>query len=182
MATGKVHQKSNRKLIRVLFIVNSILLVLAYVFFGVLYWQYFVASLLALLFGYLYGPDLDHHVITINETELAVLIYYGLKNIGVPYIISNAIKQIVIYITLLFWSIYSLIPHRHWLSHSYIFGTLLRNIYFITILYGSYFIKTNNYELVYMIYNNMTFSFLLYLCFFFNNVLVDNNYLRLDKI
>jgi hypothetical protein len=184
MASGKVHQKSNRKLIKKLLLLYSILFIISYLIFGFLFWQFFLSCILGLLFGYLYGPDLDQQqVATINETELAIGLYYFMRNyLRVPYPIANLIKQIIIYTTMLFWSIYSLIPHRHKLSHSYIWSTLLRNIYFLTMTIGVYLLVTTNFSILLPIYNNLVFSTICYILFFINNCIIDANHLRLDKI
>lgn len=179
MATGKQHQKSNRKLIKRVVIINGIIVLLVYFYFNIVIWQLFLAAKLGLLFGYLYSPDMDHHVVTINEYELAVDIYNTLKVIKVPYWIRNTIKQLIIKATVLYWTPYQLvIPHRNWWSHSYIYSTLIRELYVFIPTVGLYM-------LIAWTISPLLFIAAYWYCvpmFIIYNMVIDANHLRLDKI
>ncbi|MCB1711829.1 MAG: DUF2227 family putative metal-binding protein [Candidatus Riesia sp.] len=179
MASGIAHQKSNRKLIKRVVIINGIMVLLVYLYFNIFIWQILIAAKLGLLFGYLYSPDMDHHVVTINEYELAVDIYNILKKLKVPYWIRNTIKQSIIKITVLYWAPYQhFIPHRDRLSHSYISSTLIRELYVFIPVIGLYM-------LIVWTISPLVFLFNYWYCipvFIMYNCIIDANHLRLDKI
>lgn len=182
MAKGKVHQESNRKLITFLIPINIILLITAALSIGlasVSPISLFLSGILGILFGYLFGPDLDQQKVkTINETELPVFIYYLLRGIYVPHFIANAIKQFLIYTIVWFWAIYSMIPHRSPLSHSYVFSTILRELYFFGMIFIPYMIFHGNIIPLIWLYQNP----LLVVPFIINHIIIDANHLRLDHI
>lgn len=182
MAKGKEHQKSNRKLITFLIPINIIALITLILTIGLATTSpisLLFSGLLGILFGYLFGPDLDQQKVkTINETELPIFIYYLLRSIYVPYFIANAIKQFLIYVIVWFWAIYSMIPHRSPLSHSYVFSTILRELYFFGMIFIPYMIFHNNIIPLIWLYENP----LLAVPFIINHIIIDANHLRLDNI
>lgn len=182
MAKGKVHQQSNRKLITFLIPFNIIILIALESTIGLGLFNpmvLFFSGLLGILFGYLFGPDLDQQKVkTINETELPVFIYYLLRGIYVPYFIANAVKQFLIYVIVWFWSIYSMIPHRSPLSHSYVFSTILRELYFFSMIFIPYMIFHQNIIPLIWLYENP----ILAIPFIINHIIIDSNHLRLDNI
>lgn len=179
MTTGIKHQKSNRTLIKYMIYLNAVLFAIIAIYYSMNTIILFGASCLGLLFGYLFGPDLDQQqVTTINETEIPTLIYYQLKRIRVPYAIRNAIKQLLILFNVSFWKLYSRIPHRNYLSHSYGLSTIIRELYFFIIVIGIYMLIFWTIGPLIWASNNL----LVLLVFYLNNAIVDANHLRLDNI
>ena len=68
--------------------------------------------------GLVLGPDLDQPGVTIGER----------------YIIKRA--AILGWLFVAYWSVYAKIPHRHWLSHAPILGTIGRLIYLLWLPVG----------------------------------------------
>jgi uncharacterized metal-binding protein len=181
MASGKQHQDSNKKLINGLLIINSVALFTSIIYFTpvtiLTAMKYYIAALAGMLFAYLFGPDLDHHVVTINETETALKIYYYLRKQGMKYKYANFIKQSIINITIWFWWLYSKIPHRSRLSHSYFLSTIIRELYFFTFLFGPIMFLFWTISPLVFIWNNIT----LFIVFFIYNCIIDANHIRMDK-
>lgn len=75
-------------------------------------------SAVGCLFGVLFSPDLDQDGVTLSE---GMLLRRSLI-IGVPWF-------------LYWWPYAKLIPHRHWLSHFPVVGTLGRLLYFAPVLW-----------------------------------------------
>ena len=180
MSDGITHQKSDRKLIKWLFILLTISSIFSYYYIGSIIVQLYIGSLLGMIFGYLFGPDLDQQQLaSINETEAPVYLYYKLRRLGVPYVIANSIKQILIWFNIIFWYPYGTrIPHRHYLSHSYVVSTLIREVYFFALTCGLYMLVYWTISPLIFIWTYKT----AYLAFFISNSIIDANHLRLDGI
>ena len=97
MADGITHQKSNQKLILILLVLYVILFGILFGMFNISILYYLIFAFSGIIFGYINGPDLDQPGTTINETEVAVKLYYFLrKQLKVNYTIANFIKQSII--------------------------------------------------------------------------------------
>ena len=63
-------------------------------------------------------------------------------DLDVDYTASNAvvadISRLLAVVWRLYWWLYARIPHRHWLSHGLIVGTLVRVIYAVPLLWPLY--------------------------------------------
>lgn len=180
MADGLTHQKSNRKLILLLVILNTSIILALSIYLQTLLWSIYLSAIGGLIFGYLNGPDLDQPTTTINETEVAVDIYKWLRKRKCPYYIANFIKQSMIISKKIFWYPYSFIPHRHWLSHSHVISTALRELYFMAmwVIIINIFYTLQPLTVILLLRDNI----IKVLVFFINNCIVDSNHLRLDGI
>lgn len=129
MASGKTHAKVNKIVIIFTAIVATILFTFGYIYNI----EYVLIFALGIVFGFLFGPDLDIDSLNIDEYRLGKIFSY--TTVWLNPRNKEYVKKCIngwVFIVKIWWIVYGLaIKHRSPFSHLPILADIIRISYFI---------------------------------------------------